>query len=291
LAKRKKYVAKMEDLVREHLFLNADATFLWVALVVQELDTIDRRRALERVRAFPRGLVPLYEQMMDQIGKSDDVDLYRRILSIVSVVKRPITLRELVFLDDTLHKLGCPEDLSDDIEDLEQTVGQCGSFLTIRESTVYFVHQSAKDFLLLENTSQEIFHSGTAEVNYAIFSRSLQLMSMTLRSDVYSLRDPGITINQVQQPDPDPLAPVQYSCLHWVDHLLECQNREDTINDLRDSGSVHSFLRQCFLYWLEALSLLQSVSEGVIMIHKLEDLLVRFNMSSLPIGWTLTKIK
>ncbi|KAH0555818.1 hypothetical protein GP486_006235 [Trichoglossum hirsutum] len=272
LAKRKKYTAKLEKSVREYLSLNADATFLWVALVLKELETIERRIALERVKMFPPGLGPLYEQMIAQVSESNNADLCKRILSIVAVVRRPITLEELVSLDDTLHKLDCPEDLSEDIEDLEQTVGQCGSFLTIRESTVYFVHQSAKDFLLQENTSQEIFRSGIDEINHTIFSRSLQLMSRALRRDVYRLRAPGITIDQVKQPDPDPLAAVRYSCLYWIDHLLECQTREDTIKDLKDSGPVYSFLRQYFLHWLEALSLLKSVSEGVIMIRKLEDL-------------------
>ena len=128
---------------------------------------------------------------------------------------------------------------------MEQIVGQCGSFLTIRERTVYFVHKSAKNFLLLEktNTSQEVFHSGIDEVNHAIFSGSLQFMSMTLRCDVYSLRAPGITIDEVEQPEFDPLALVRYSCLHWVNHLLEYQNREDIINNVKDSSSVYSFLR------------------------------------------------
>ncbi|KAG4437715.1 hypothetical protein IFR05_006798 [Cadophora sp. M221] len=50
------------------------------------------------------------------------------------------------------------------------------------------------------------------------------------------------------------------------------QTSEDTIKDLKDLGPVYSFLRQYFLYWLEAMSLLKSVSEGVVMIRKLEDL-------------------
>ncbi|KAH6702780.1 WD40-repeat-containing domain protein [Leptodontidium sp. MPI-SDFR-AT-0119] len=274
LAKRKNYNAKLENSVREYLSLNADATFLWVALVLKELEAIERRIALERVKMFPPGLGPLYEQMMAQVSESNSADLCKRILSIVAVVKRPVTLTELVSLDDTLHKLNCPEDLSEDIEDLEQTVGQCGSFLTIRESTVYFVHQSAKDFLFPENTSQELCSSKIDEINHAIFTQSLQVMSRALRRDVYRLKAPGITIDQVKRPDPDPLATVRYSCLYWVDHLLECQMREDIIKDLKDSGPLYSFLRQYFLYWLEALSLLKSVSEGVIMIKKLEDLLV-----------------
>jgi hypothetical protein len=140
LAKRKKYNAKLEHLVREHLSLNANDTFLWVALVLQELEKTDRRNTLKRVGAFPPGLGPLYRQMMDQVGKLDDANLCKRILSLVAVVYRPITLRELISLNDALKKLDNLEDVPEDIKDLEQTVGQCGSFLTIRESTVYFVH-------------------------------------------------------------------------------------------------------------------------------------------------------
>lgn len=271
LAKRKKYNAELESSVRENLSLNADATFLWVALVLKELETIDRRDTLTRVRAFPPGLGPLYEQMMAQISESNKANLCKRILSIVAVVRRPITLEELVSLDDILHKLDCPEDLSEDLEDLEQTVCQCGSFLTIRESTVHFVHQSAKDFLLQENTSQELLRSGISEVHHTIFSRSLQVMSMALRRDVYSLRAPGIMIEQVKQPDPDPLAAARYSCLYWVDHLLGCMDKGNTTNHLKDGGLVHNFLSQSFLYWLEALSLMRSFSDGIIMIKKLEN--------------------
>ena len=52
------------------------------------------------------------------------------------------------------------------------------------------------------------------DVHNTIFSRSLQSMSRVLRRDVYWLGAPGITIDQVKQPDPDPLAPVRYSCLY-----------------------------------------------------------------------------
>jgi hypothetical protein len=115
-------------------------------------------------------------------------------------------------------------------------------------------------------------------------------MSMTLRRDIYNLRAPGTSIDQIKQPDPDPLAVVRYSCLYWVDHLLECQSREDAIKDLKDSGLVCSFLRQYFLYWLEALSLLRRVSEGVVIIRKLENLQVSFLCILILFLEILTKI-
>jgi hypothetical protein len=279
LAKRKRYNAKLENLVRERLSLSADSTFLWVALALQELEKTDRKDTLERVGAFPHGLNRLYRQMMDQVGKLYNANLCKRILSLMVVIYRPITLRELLTLNDEHNKSHNLEDLTEHIEDLEQTVGQCGSFLTIRESTIYFVHQSAKEFLL-QKTSKELFPTGVEEVHYTIFSRSLLIMSQILRPDIYSLRIAGISIDQAQPPDPDPLAAVRYSCLYWVNHLLEYNVKKELMNDLKDSGSVHSFLRQSFLYWLEALSLMKCVSDGITVIRKLESLQVRFSAKS-----------
>jgi hypothetical protein len=109
-------------------------------------------------------------------------------------------------------------------------------------------------------------------VHNNISSQSLQAMSQTLKRDIYNLRAPRTSIDKVKSPFLDPLAVIRYSCLYWVDHLFECQVREDTTKNLKDSGLVYSFLRQYFLNWLEALSLLKSMSAGVVMIQKLEDL-------------------
>ncbi len=63
------------------------------------------------------------------------------------------------------------EDISDDADSLEDIIRDCGSFLTIREETIYFVHQSAKDYLV-EQAAATIFPGGFATIRYSIFSRS-----------------------------------------------------------------------------------------------------------------------
>lgn len=95
---------------------------------------------LAKLKLFPPGLDPLYKRMMEHICDSDDADLCKQILAIASVVYRPITLKELRVLIES------PEDFNDD--DLEEIIKSCGSFLTLREGVIYFVYQSAKDFLL-----------------------------------------------------------------------------------------------------------------------------------------------
>ncbi|KAH7183770.1 hypothetical protein BKA60DRAFT_589607, partial [Fusarium oxysporum] len=44
--------------------------------------------------------------------------------------------------------------------------------------------------------------------------------------------------------------------------------------DLEDAEIVHDFLQKKYLYWLESLSLLRSMSEGVREVQKLEALAV-----------------
>src|SRR5208282_4264037 len=78
-------------------------------------------------------------------------------------------------------------------------------------------------------------------------------------------------MDQVEPPDPDPLAVARYSCLYWGDHLIDCDVRGNTINDFQNGGSVYSFLNTSYLYWLEALSLMKSLPDGIVMIIKLEN--------------------
>ena len=266
LAQDKKYDNKTRDAVLDHLSLNANNTFLWVALVYQNLQNIKPWNVFAKLDEFPPGLDSLYGRMIEQISSSDDADICKWILASVAIVYRPVTLKELTSLADI------PKDISQNLEWLAEIVGLCGSFLTIREDTVYFVHQSAKEYLI-RNALATIFPSGTEEAHYKIFSRSLEVMSGTLRQDIYSLGAVGYALEQVEPPEPDPLIASRYSCIYWIDHLLDCDPTKNATNDLQDGGSVDKFLRRSYLYWLEALSLCRSMSEGVVSMAKLEALL------------------
>ena len=174
-----------------------------MALVCQNLENIPQWNTLAKLNTFPPGLNSLYRRMVEQIYNSDNADLYKRILATIAIVYRPITLKEFTSLVETV------EGISDDLESLREIVALCGSFLTIQEDIIYFVHQSAKDYLF-QKAYNRIFLSGIEEAHYIIFSRSLYIMSRTLRRDIYSLRALGYPIERVIQPDPDPLAGIRY---------------------------------------------------------------------------------
>lgn len=150
----------------------------------------------------------------------------------------------------------------------------CGSFLTIRNDTVYIIHQSARDFLSKE-ASYNIFPYGTGDAHQSIFYRSLQVMSRTLQRDIYSLGALGYPTEQIKLPDPDPLVASRYSCIYWIDHLCDWNpnSHENYRVNLQEGGAVDSFIRNKYLYWLEALSLCKSMSKGVVSMAKLEALI------------------
>lgn len=292
---------KVQDDVAKELRQKADGTFLWVALVFKKIEHCEADKVLKRVREIPSGLNDIYGQMMRQINELDDDDSEhcKRVLLIAVNTYRPLRLSELVTLAE-LPELAAHHNI----------VRLCG-LLTIREddNIVYFVHQSAKDYLT-KHAESEIFPRWQAEGHRMIVSRSLEAMSTTLRRDIYDLRDPGCLIEQVyakreispsgcreehrmmvsrslqvtsntpqkdfeqvESVNSDPLVQIQYSCLHWIDHLCEIPSSLYDKVGLCDGGTIYMFLQEHFLHWLEALSLLRSMPNGVLAIAKLENLL------------------
>lgn len=263
LAKHNDYDSTTRDAVKRHLIQNAGGTFLWVALVCQELANLSSWEVDEKTLAvFPPGLDELYTRMMGQIGMSRHPQLCKSIMATLLIVYRPVTLDELPSLVEIpLKAIGKDKALA-------EIIGMCGSFLSLRDRTIFFTHQSAKDFLV-EKEAHTIFPSGERVEHRAILRRSIDAMSQTLRKDIYSLQHPGIPTEEVdrQRPKPDPLAPIRYACVYWIDHSCETQ----TASDLDD---IVLFLKEHFLHWFEALSILQSTRQGVLALSKFICLLV-----------------
>ena len=254
----------LQSEVRKQLREKADGTFLWVALVFEELRNFFLAGDVLRIlKGVPRGLQPLYDRMMEQIGKLEwYAESCRRVLSITILAYRPLHLLELRIL------AGLQDNISN-MADLERIINLCGSFLTIREDQIYLIHQSAKDYLTTD-ASTAIFPAGPGHIHYDMFSRSLSALSQNLQKDIYNLEHPGLLADEVKPPDQDPLAPVRYSCVFWVNHLCVVDGQSsNSKNELSDDGAVFAFLKKHFLHWLESLSLLRKLSDGVSSIREL----------------------
>jgi hypothetical protein len=90
-------------------------------------------------------------------------------------------------------------------------------------------------------------------------------MPQHLKTDICDLRLPGTLISEVTIDEVDLHLPleIRYACCYWVYHLQQGNV------ELWDKEPLHvladTFLRKSFLHWLEALSLMEKASEGVLM--------------------------
>lgn len=122
--------------VRHVLRYKADGTFLWVALVVQELEKVGSWYVRQVVDEVPRGLDELYARMMDQIQRLErnDPEFCRLVLSAATLAYRPLHLLELGVVS------GLPDTISSRIENIEEIVKMCGSFPAVRDGHVFIIH-------------------------------------------------------------------------------------------------------------------------------------------------------
>ncbi|CAF3446546.1 unnamed protein product [Fusarium graminearum] len=253
LTKKKKLKNEVVQRVHRHLTQHANDTFLWVGLVCQHLGRCKSWEISRQLRQLPEGLNELYARMMEQIHTSDSCDSYIRLLAIVSTVFRPLTISELMAM----------EPLDVDEESICDFIRECGSFLTTRDTTILFVHQSAKDFLL-EKSSELLFQSGLAQHHYALFQRSIDVL-VVLRKDMYDLKYPGVSLDEAirNRPKPDPIDGLVYALVFWVDHLREAtevSSKDNAELQKTFAKTVYGFLCDKFLFWLEALGLCHNPS-------------------------------
>jgi hypothetical protein len=272
LATVKRYEAKLQAEVKKVLRGKAEGTFLWVSLVCKELEGVEYHRTREVLRELPPGLDPLYERMMGQILAQHNVktaEFCKAVLRAVTITFRPLRLSELVVV------AGLPSDQFDDPQAVADLVSRCGSFLTIRQDTASFIHLSAKDYLMAGN-GQHVFDGAAVEEHGQVTYRLLSAMRSSLRRDVCGIERLGAqTMELTQRIENSILTQIAYACEYWVDHLCASKLTSSATSEdvLQDGGVVDLFLSEKFLYWLEALSLCKSMSEGVVAVGKLWSLM------------------
>ncbi|EAQ87577.1 hypothetical protein CHGG_04196 [Chaetomium globosum CBS 148.51] len=185
----------------------AENTFLWVALLFKELGLVDGWDAVEAVQKIPPGLADLYGYMMTKIDEGNERNRQRckDVLVATFLAYRPLSLSELV---------------------------------VVAGDTVHLIHQSAKDYLE-KNYQSRLQPAGPAQGYTEIASRSIDAMSLILRRNMYNL-DLGFKPENITPPNPDPLAPIRYSCVFWADHL--CSLNSDNsgfLEELTDDGKIY----------------------------------------------------
>ncbi|KAF8535105.1 NACHT and WD40 domain protein [Trichophaea hybrida] len=139
------------------------------------------------------------------------------------------------------------------------------------ESPVRLLHPSFRDFLLdQQRCLDHQFRIDESQAHGDLLVSCLLLMSKHLKRDMCNLRLPGTLTNDVVTSEVQKCVPldIQYACRYWVNHLRRSNFK------LCDNDQVHTFLQTHFLHWLEALSLMRKMPDGVHMVKSLEAILI-----------------
>jgi type II secretory pathway predicted ATPase ExeA len=230
----------------------------------KRLETILQYRMAENISKFDKTYLPiLNQQLIKQDTKEKEmlIQQFKEIVGAIIILADPLSIGSLASL------LDFPKEI------VKSRLRLLHSVLDIppnEDAPVRLFHLSFRDFLLDHpENDKNPFRMNEREIHKRITSKCLQLMSSPecLKENMCNLDEPGTLRTQVDKCVVDKHLPahVQYACRYWIYHI------QGSKEELCDDCLAHKFLQKHFLHWLEALSLMGNISEGITAISSLES--------------------
>jgi hypothetical protein len=209
---------------------------------------------------------PILEQLLLSIDEPDDSDTLDDRSQLLKI------LGSIILLATQLPAQSLASLLDMKADDINRWLRNLHAVLNIprnHEAPVGILHKSFADFLLgQEGTGTADFRVDAEEIHAMLASKCIRRMENGLGKDICSVRDPGKSRDEIDKAvivrhiPPD----LEYACLYWVYHLQHSGRR------ITDRDEVCTFLHTHFLHWLESLSWMRKISEGILAIASLETI-------------------
>ncbi|KAI0533751.1 hypothetical protein GGR58DRAFT_96693 [Xylaria digitata] len=251
LAKQKGLSGGVEYHLAERLIGISHRTYLWVYLVFDELKKRCFQHTEEGVEytiaRLPKTVYQAYEQILD---RSEEGPIVQMALKIVLTASRPLTVSEMnIALDvntaKSINNLGLEneENFKLRLRDL------CGLFVSIYHDKIYFLHPTAREFLLALPPPANA--PPGARWQHSITSRDAhKALAEICVTYLDFLNSDDTPLNESTARNLERYAFLDYSANNWAAHF-----RGACFSD--DAGIIPSILRICdpglrsFSIWLE----------------------------------------
>ncbi|KAH8652847.1 hypothetical protein BGZ61DRAFT_511129 [Ilyonectria robusta] len=261
LSKKKTLSPDVKSHLEKRLQGTTHRTYLWVYLVFDYLEKEDFKKTQRGVEAtiatLPTSINEAYEQVLSK-SNAKEHPMVRKALSIILAASRPLTLSEMnvaVNIDATsqsTHDL----DLEDEEDFGLRLRSWCGLFVSIYHGKIYFLHQTAREFLLADLASPTTVpselhwhHSITTRHAHAVLAELCVRYLNFFNSDVSLPTDANVEAGH----SVDSHAFLDYSAKTWGAHFREAGIIDDAAlapSALRicdpDSKSYSAWFR---IYW------------------------------------------
>ncbi|KUL85707.1 hypothetical protein ZTR_08454 [Talaromyces verruculosus] len=229
LSKKKRLSTDLKDYLEQRLRKTTHRTYLWVYLVFDYLERETFKKTLKGVESvvatLPNNVNEAYEQIL---SKSKKVSMVRKVLSIIVAANRPLTLSEMNIAANIGYRSRsiCDLDLEDEQDFKSRLRAWCGLFVSIHHGKIYFLHLTAREFLLSDLVSPSAtsldlrwHHSITARQAHIVLSECCVLYLNLFNSDPSLLADPMEESDHFVEKH----AFLDYSAKTWGIHIREAR--------------------------------------------------------------------
>lgn len=225
--------------LREKILEKSSGSFLWVSLIVQELEQVYSDEGAEEIlEDVPPDMNSLYSRMLGNIANNGRArDLAKSIFTWTLLTPRALTLGEL--------QCALKLDISQTVHNLRKSIAAiCGQLIWVdHNNLIQYVHQTARTFLIHQDTnsyfiiSKQQGHTRIAEVclRYLIGNLKTELRARGAKA--------SLLVSSAN------LEFIAYACVHFSDHVQKCLSEDSRIWQL-----LCRFLKANVPHWIEYLA-------------------------------------
>ncbi|RYP17884.1 hypothetical protein DL765_004282 [Monosporascus sp. GIB2] len=252
--------ANEEQLLLQGLRRIPNQTYLWVYLTLEWIEAeinnkINRTEIRNVTSSLPRTVDEAYEKIL---AKSKNPEKAKKLLHIIVAAARPLTLAEMDLALTLRQNHKSYEGLG---RRPDERAGKyirelCGLFVNITDSKIYLLHQTAKEFLVQNDTmhSSEDVHKGLIwkhslrpRESHGILAEICIWYLLLAEFETYPLDESGPLSEYVKDH-----TFLDYSATNWAAHFRESDIEEDAVMEpLQQICDARS--RRCLtwfrIYW------------------------------------------
>ena len=272
----------------EQLVVKVDGLFIFAATVCRFLQpfsvNVDRRlnMVFENVIAGGSGsgspqkkLDELYTNILQDgiIKDTLDIEMQEKYDMFQDIVGAIINLFETISISDLAKLISVRHcQPTTQLPEIEMMINQLGSVLKVPKDShhsVELLHLSFRDFLVDSERCGKDLHINEEQAHKKLFGRCIDIMDATLRQNICHIKHVSIRSAEVDPAQLKKYLPkhAEYACCHWADHF-----RESGLFPPHDI--LLNFLKTHFTHWLEAMSLVCKMDEGILMLNSLHTYLL-----------------
>ena len=217
-------------------------TYLWLYLTFDDIAKrleLHNKDIAEIIRTVPQNVDEAYTAMLN---KSPDPHRARKLLHIILASRRPMTIQEI---NTAIVVEECHTSFEDlDYWDLETAADRikniCGLFATVVDSRVYLIHQTARDFLVGEQTNDWKMSFSPLESHLVVTKACICYLSLVFHDVEVNSHDVHDIIHYMFTEGADPTTIPQ----HMLDRKVEFLKY---VNGTADDASIATIQERSYV--------------------------------------------